>query len=88
MALGKRSNTSLNSRTGKSQNASRSEADEELLSWSEKNPGQLQGIVVLGSFFIVACLLLLSAPHTYAAKKVSYNTGMMAESSLSVRPTI
>ena len=84
MALGKRPNKSLNSSTRNSQNASRSDADDELLSWSEKNPGQLQGIVVLGSFFVVACLLLLSAPHTYAAKKVNYNTGAMVESSLSV----
>jgi len=55
MAFGTPSKSSRKSRKGKSRE--KPEADEELLSWSEKNPGQLQGIVVLGSMIVTVCML-------------------------------
>ena len=83
MALGKRPSRPQKSSASKSRRAPETEADEELLTWSEKNPGQLQGIVALGSVFVAACLLIFSAPHTYASKTINYNTGQMVEGSLS-----
>jgi len=81
MAFGTLSKSSRKSRKGKSRE--KPEADEELLSWSEKNPGQLQGIVVLGSMIVTVCMLFASAPHTYAAKRVHYNNAQIAYGALS-----
>jgi len=56
--------------------------NKELLTWSEKNPGKFQGVVASCVFSLVAVILLISAPHTYAAPRVVYNSAALAEGAM------